>query len=80
MPPAIGPKIKPMPLQDWARLMRVAPYSSGPNTVVYGLAMVSRKVRPAAMMQTPSKKAQKDPMCVAGMNQKSTHRNQQETR
>ncbi len=69
MPPAIGPKIKPMPLQDWARLIRVAPYSSAPKTVAYGLAMVSRKVRPAAIAQTPTKNAQKDPMWVAGINQ-----------
>ena len=66
MPPAIGPRIRPIPLQDWARLMRVAAYSSGPSTVVYGLAMVSRKVRPAAMMQTPSRNAQKEAMWSPG--------------
>ena len=32
--------------------------------------MVSRNVRPAAIMQTPRRKAQNEAICVAGMNQK----------
>ena len=53
----IGPKIQPMPLHDCARLMRVAAYRGSPSTVVYGLAMVSRNVRPVAMAQTPARNA-----------------------
>ena len=49
--------------------MRVAANCGEPRTVVYGLAMVSRKVSPAAMMQTPSRKAQNAAISVAGMNQ-----------
>src|ERR1035438_9954189 len=76
-----GPMIQPAPLQDCARLMRVAAYRSGPSTVVYGFAMVSRNVRPVAMTQTPARKPMnavvgvtlpwrtRELMWVAGMNQ-----------
>ena len=57
MLPTIGPKIQPTPLQDCARLMRVAAKRRSPSTVVYGLAMVSRNVRPVAIRQTPARKA-----------------------
>ena len=53
----MGPRIQPTPLQDCARLMRVAAYVLAPSTVVYGLAMVSRNVSPVAMRQTPARKA-----------------------
>jgi hypothetical protein len=49
--------------------MRVAAYCGGPNTVVYGFAIVSRNVSPAAMMQTPIRNAQNCAICVAGINQ-----------
>src|ERR1035441_9382736 len=81
MLPTIGPKIQPMPLQDCARLIRVAAYVLAPSTVVYGLAMVSRNVSPVAIRQTPARKATNAVVddtvpsctmaliCVAGMNQ-----------
>src|SRR5450759_992151 len=69
MPPMIGPKIQPTPLHDCARLMRVAAYLGSPSTVVYGLAIVSRKVRPLAITHTPTRYAQNCAICVAGMNQ-----------
>src|ERR1019366_7396306 len=81
MLPTIGPKIQPTPLQDCARLMRVAAEVLAPSTVVYGLAIVSRNVSPVAMMQTPARKATNAVVadtvpactmaliCVAWMNQ-----------
>src|SRR3954467_5087205 len=53
MPPSGGPKIHPRPLHDCARLIRVAANRGAPSTVVYGFAIVSRNVSPAAMKQTP---------------------------
>ena len=58
--------------------MRVAAYRWSPSTVVYGLATVSRKVSPAAMMHTPSRNAQKALMWVAGINQKPPDRDHQQ--
>src|ERR1035437_5514767 len=81
MLPTTGPNIQPTPLQDCARLMRVAAEVGGPSTVVYGLAIVSRNVRPVAIRHTPARKATNAvvadtvPSCtmewigVAGMNQ-----------
>ncbi len=78
----MGPRIQPIPLHDCARLIRVAAYRRSPNTVVYGLAMVSRNVSPVAMTHTPVRKATKamladtlpcftsELMYVAGTNQK----------
>src|SRR5581483_5551096 len=72
-PPSTGPIIQPMPLALWARLIRAAPDSGGPRTVVYGLQTVSRQVKPVARMNKPSRNDQyvlRALTCVAGMNQK----------
>ena len=50
--------------------MRVAAYSFGPSTVVYGLATVSKKVNPEAIRHTPKRNAQKVAIFVAAINQK----------
>ena len=51
-------------------LIRTAANWGAPNTVVYGLAIVSRKVSPMEITHTPSKKAQKVEIWVAGINQR----------
>ncbi len=69
-PPISGPRSCPSALQLCARLMRAAPISGGPSTVVYGLATVSKKDNPEATTNRPTKKMSNVPIAVAGIAHK----------
>ncbi len=56
--PNRGPSIHPMTLKVYERLLRLAANLGSPNTVVYGLATVSKKVSPEKIMSRPNKNAQ----------------------
>ena len=51
-----GPRIRLIPLNDWAKLIRQAASSLLPSTVTYRLAAVSRNASPLAMVNNAKRK------------------------
>ena len=52
----------PIPLKLWERFKRLEAVSGEPNSVLYGLAAVSKKVRPQPMTKRHATKAKKPPL------------------
>ena len=65
-PSTKGASAQPMPLNDCERLRREVAVSCGPSSVAYGLAEVSRKVRPMPMIKRHAKNAGSVPMAAPG--------------
>src|SRR5687767_7008868 len=64
----IGATNAPTPLKDCAKFKRCSDVSFGPKTEMYGLATVSRKVAPAARINSAARNKAKLCADAEGMN------------